>query len=61
MKTQIKKAIEYNKRLLLYFSSGKEKTILRFMTEINKYKQIIELNQKPLLNIAVVISSFYYA
>jgi len=33
----------------------KHKTMLRLMTENNKYKQIIELNPKPLLNIAVVI------
>lgn len=28
------------------------------MTELNKYKQIIKLNLKPLLNIAYVIRRF---
>lgn len=31
----------------------------RLMTKNNKYKQIIELNLKTLLNVAVVISSFF--
>ena len=51
--------VTYNVRCYISVAE-KHKTNSRFMTEINKYKKIIQLNPKPLLNIAVVISSFYY-